>query len=317
MILRPIRSFRFEAEQGTAAVIIALTLTVLAGITALVLDAGFLYWQKTRLSNACDAAALAAIQDLPRSETEAIACAKHFVLLNFPSLEENIAVAISEDKQEITVQAQHRQPLFFARVLGQEEGVVKAQATARIEGIGSILGAAPLSIGDQAFILGEEYHLKDSPGDFYDPYHRSGWYGPLALGGNGANCYLDNLINGYQAELQIGDVIETETGNMSGPTSWGIAYRILACNHVPRCSFNQFSPDCSRLLLVPVVEPVNLNDNQISQVKIVGFAAFFIENFVSSGNENYLTGRFVKMVASGKVTGQPTEYGLFTTRLVR
>lgn len=310
------RLSQFSEEQGTAAVILALALTVLTGIAAVVLDAGLLYLQQTRLSNACDAAALAASQELPDDMPNAHLTAAYFAQLN-QCPPENIKVEVTEDKREVKVRGQRTLSLFFARILGQDTGEVAAQATARIDGISSLTGAAPLSIGNQSFVYGEEYYLKDSPGYNSDPYHRSGWYGCLSLGGNGASRYQDNLIYGYNGVLRIGDIKYTETGNMSGSTCFGIAHRIVACNHVPRCTFDHFSPDCPRVLLVPVVDPYEYYSNQVTRVKIVGFAAFFVENFVSTGNDNYIIGRFVQMVMSSQDPGSNTDYGLYTTRLVQ
>jgi hypothetical protein len=309
----------WREDKGSAIVLFALAITVLAGFAAISLDAGVLYLSKTKLNAACDAAALAASQELPVNPANTQQVAEQYVALNhFQS--EDVEVTVSEDNSEVKVKGKHTLPLFFARVFGMLTSEVGAQAVARVDCIRSVTGAAPLSIGEQSFVFGEEYYLKDSPSVTSDPNHHTGWYGPLSLGGNGASNYGNNLKYGYPGVIRIGEegeVIETETGNMSGPTSSGISYRILGCHHTPRCTFDSFSPDCPRVLIVPVVVPVLMSGNQVKTVRVLGFAAFFVENTVNSGNENYVTGRFVKMVASGQVAGGSADYGLYTTRLVQ
>ena len=48
----------------------------------------------------------------------------------------------------------------------------------------------------------------------------------LRLGGRGANTYRDNLKYGYNITLKAGDLIDTEPGNMAGPTKEAVQYRI-------------------------------------------------------------------------------------------
>lgn len=309
------RFWRIKDQQGTALVLVALGMVVLLGSAALAADGGYLYLQRQQMSNAVDAAALAGGQELPDDEDAAEAAAYNYADLNgCPSTE--ITVAISADKRQVQVTAQREVSLFFARALGIETSEVAAQATARIDPISSLTGAAPLSIADQEFIFGLEYQLKDAPGEISDPDHGSGWYGPVSLGGNGASVYRFNLQYGYSGSLKVGDVIDTETGNMSGPTSYGIAYRISQCNHSPSCTVDHFAPDCPKILLVPVVQPI-LESNQVKKVRILGFASFLIEALVESGNENYIRGYFVKRVVNGETDGSPgaADYGLYGVRL--
>lgn len=59
-----------KKEEGAVLVLVAVLLTVLLGLTALAVDLGLAYFQRQRLQNACDAAALAAATALP-NETKA------------------------------------------------------------------------------------------------------------------------------------------------------------------------------------------------------------------------------------------------------
>jgi hypothetical protein len=63
---------RLRDEEGAVAVLVAVTLVVLVGAAALVIDVGNLYWERRSLQNGADAAALAAAQDFA-SGNDAIA----------------------------------------------------------------------------------------------------------------------------------------------------------------------------------------------------------------------------------------------------
>ena len=80
-------------------------------------------------------------------------------------------------------------------------------------------GAIPIAIQKGAYTSGQEILLKQSP-------PQSGNFGCLALGARGANTYRDNLKYGYNQTLKTGDLIDTEPGNMAGPTKEAVQYRI-------------------------------------------------------------------------------------------
>lgn len=68
--LRPLASFR-RTEHGSASIIIAAVLLLLAGIFSLSVDAGYLYLSRRRLQAAVDFAALKAVTDLSNATTRA------------------------------------------------------------------------------------------------------------------------------------------------------------------------------------------------------------------------------------------------------
>lgn len=304
-----------EEQRGTALVMIALCLAVLLSSAALVTDVGILYLARAELVNCVDAAALAGGQDLIIDRDTARSTASSYAIQN-SAISGEPGVDFDEAGHEITVTGRRTVNLFLARVLGQETGKVSASATARIGSITGVSGAAPLSVGNQEFVYGERYYLKESPNGSGDPYHYNGWYRALSLGGGGADKYLENLKNGYSGTLNVGDVVNTESGNMSGPTKNGINYRLAACLHSPQCTFSSFERDCPRVMVVPIVDPYDWDGGQIDRVVIVGFAAFFLEESPRTGNDNQIVGRFVRTVSNGTFSAGGNNFGLYGVELV-
>lgn len=301
------------SSRGQVLITVAAGMTLLLGMAAIVVDAGILYLQRQMLVNAVDAAALAGAQELPDQPEAAYQQALTYAEQNGCSAEE-VTIEIAPSYKKIAVSAQRQIPLFFARVIGHPNGTVSAKAVAAVSPARAVTGAAPLSIQEQILVFGEEYTLKSAPGEEDGEYHY-GWYGPLSLGGRGASHYCKNLKYGYQGELKVGDIVETETGNMSGPTVEGIACRLNSCTHVPACTFGHFVPDCPRVLLVPVVVPEETGGNQIKTVRIVGFAAFFIEEYAGHGNECEIRGRFVQLIVSTSYDNNQNGYGVYAVHL--
>ena len=298
----------WQDETGSAIILVVAILTALFGFSALAVDVGMLYTKRVHLNNVADAAALAGVQEafLDYGNPEGVAL--DYAVAN-GILPEDITVSFDDSNKKITVDIRQTKPLFLARVLGQREAQVGASATAQAQALISAYGIIPLAIENVSFEYNKIYNLKTG-----SPTLGSGEFGALSLGGTGSSNYLDNFKYGYDNTIQIGDIIATETGNMSGATQDAVDYRM---NQDPSSTVHDFDRSSPRLVTVPVYEPVSYENNQLKEVRIVGFAAFFITGGTGSGNESYVKGYFVKTVLPGESSLGQSYFGVSSVRLVK
>lgn len=296
-------------NRGIAMVMVSASMVALMIFGAIVVDMGGVYVDKSRLSAAMDAAALAGAQGLAVGRDQAINKATEYALKNGVD-SSKLIVTVSQDGKSINVQSEKDTDLYFAKVINKDKLKVKAQAEAALASITGISGARPFAVEKQQFQYGLQVVLKDGAGSGYD-----GNYGGIALGGTGANTYKYNIIYGYDGVLRVGDYVPTEPGNMVGPTKTGINTLINECNHVPKCTFDNYQPDCPLIIFIPVVDSLQVSGR--TDVKIIGFAAFFLEGVSGSGGYTDITGRFIKYEASGEVSTDQSDYGLTGVKLVK
>jgi len=299
-------------ESGAVLVLTAASLVVFLGIMALTVDIGALALERNRLQNACDSAALAAAWELPNvNPTREMA--KDYLIMN--NVDPNdAAISISADNTKVTVEVQRAVEFKFAPVLGINSGTAAGKAVASYGSISGATGVVPFGIPDQELSFGQEYQLKAGSHDDYGP----GNYGALALDLRGAQSYLNNLKYGYQGIINVGDWVETEPGNMSGPTFDGVTYRINSCEHTPKCSIDRYDINCPMVMIVPIYEPGSLSGR--SEVKIVGFGAFLLKGVNGRGNNSRVTGYFLETVPPDgiKYIIDPDQenYGLRAAKLI-
>jgi len=172
-------------DKGSIMVLVALSLTVLLGICALVIDVGMVYATKAKLQNVADAAVLAAAQDLPNTNT-AINTAIYYAGQNGVQESETTPTApYNDDSTMIEVVCTKTVSYTFAKVLGFTQTDVSARAVAQKKtGGGDAFGYAVFA-GEGAASFNGSKHVFDG-----GVYGRDG----VSLG-NGAQILHGNAVS--------------------------------------------------------------------------------------------------------------------------
>lgn len=299
-------------EQGAVIVLVAIYMTIVMGLLALVIDAGSLYLEKSRLQKAVDLAVLAGMQNLPDQPTRALEAAQTTARAN-ELLSNEVTIAIREEGAVLHAEAERLVPFTFAKAIGFSSQVVTASATGRVGSLSGVRGALPLgAYGNQVFKFGERVTLRVGAGG-----SDIGAFGALQLSGSGAPEYEKDLREGYAGLLSIGDIIETRSGVIAQRTENAISARRAACPYIQqgRTPTHLDHPDnCPLVTIVPIYREVI--PNNFSTVQIVGFGSFFIES-VGRPNENSpITGRFIRYSFSGDFSPELSPYGAYSYKLV-
>lgn len=320
-------------QEGQALVLAAISFIVVMGFTAMAIDIGLFLREKRHLQNAADAAALAGVQALPNEPANAVALAQQWAQQNGIGQENRSvqSVTIDEGNTRIAVTVVHQDaPFWFARVLGLTSTDIRATATAQVGSPVGMKGLMPWGIVEQEFIDcvadSRPCVMKWDSNNVYN-----GNFSPLRVDpdDHGASDYQNNIINGSDTMLcaqgqsnppsGCRTQVNTETGNMVGPTRKGVRWRIDNTN--TECSTFEGvttgppdtngnyrledncnpwladSGDCStigscRIVVVPVIESLC---NGTCEVTIVGFGLFFLEDVERcTGNDCEIMGRFLK-----------------------
>ncbi|OGO86430.1 MAG: hypothetical protein A2Y22_02850 [Clostridiales bacterium GWD2_32_59] len=273
-------------------------MVVMLIISALVIDVGIVEVKKAHIAGVADAAVLAAVseQAMGNENLEEVAlmyCEKNDINVEKVDITigNGVIVAINDSVDSI-----------FSKIIGIEKINTSVKSRAIFGAVSEVYsGTRPIAVERQEFVFGQEVTLK-SDSDSY-----SGNYGAVELGGSGANNYRYNIIYGYTGTLKVGDNIDTEPGNMEGPTEQGIDY----ITRNDDSTIDNYTKNSPRLWVIPVVDTLSVNGRKT--VTIVGFAQFFVED---TGSKGEIIGRFIRNVANGKISENQIDYGLVAVKLV-
>lgn len=114
---------------------------------------------------------------------------------------------------------------------------------------------------------------------------------------------------GYDVELNVGDFVFTEPGNMAAMIH-SLSYYINSINE----TFENFSRDSDRVWTIPVFESMEVNGSEAIQV--VGFAQFFVERATKVGGKAEIHGRFIEYVTNGDIDPTLESTGVYGMKLV-
>jgi hypothetical protein len=290
-------------SKGNASIILCLIITGLFGFTALAVDIGLVYIERTKLLNALDAAALAASLELPNSDAKAKNTAVEYLGKNGvdPNL---VSIAIGTDHKSVELQGSKNVKHLFAPVIGINSSEVNAKSKAIIGPAKAVKdGLRPFAVEMFEYTYGSVVVLKEGAGDGY-----KGNYNSIALGGTGASNFKANALYGFKGDIKVGDFIDTETGNMSGATS-----AIKSYINGEYSSFDNFTRDSIRLWTIPLVNTLEVNGR--SAVKVLGFGQFYVEEVEQRSGKIEVTGRFVKFVTRAPIDNSLEDKGVYGAKL--
>jgi hypothetical protein len=308
-------SFVRRDERGQAIVLMTLSLVVIMGMAALVLDVGNWFHTKRRLQGTADAAALAGAQLLPNDSSGAQSQALAYANKNGGDVAgANITVTSTVlPNDTISVRARRTDPGIFSGILGIVSADIDARAKARVGPPTKARYVAPMVVDCEHPLI--HNCDGDSTPDFqvpttmdYDPMGAPGAYGMLNLGGNqnpGASEEADWILHGFDKYLGLGNY-------RSDPGAKFSSTNIQDALEARR----------GTVLLFPVFRVLS-GTGQNAVYEIIGWIGFHLNTFEVHGNNATLHGYFTEFIAQGILastggggSGPSSSFGVKSIQLI-
>lgn len=270
---------QLKEQKGSILILFLVLLPFLLGISAVAVDMSVIYLEKIRLQNTVDAAALAGAEDLPISETKAIASAKNCAEENgfifFSSITDRWVAKGNESQKIFQVQAQKSLASIFGRVMGLSQYDIHAQAVAKAAPLKSAKVLLPLGIIKGNWEYNQLYTLV--------PYDKK----EGAVNGPSLT-YVPLQVNRFKQQevaLNIGDKLAVQKNLEEGALT-----RIIR--------EQQKSGQEDSLFLLPVLADIPGTDGK---VEVIGFTWLLPEKFRLQGKDALFYGQLHKKAVAGPV----------------
>ena len=314
---------KINNERGQSMVLALVFLTVLMGMSAIVLDVGSWYRAQRSAQSTADASALAAAQGLTNT-SDATSLATAYANKNGGGLAAVGGITFSSKwmaNDTVAVKVTRPAPGFFAKLFGIGSVNVSGRATARAFNVSSARYVAPIVVHYKHPLL----HCTRSANPTCNPefgvsttlnleeLHQPG-------GGDGAGAFGLINLNRLDDNGNIG------AGVLAGWLTEGFDQDMpLGHYHsAPSANFNnsQFAAALDAVIgkevLFPVYRKLN-GPGSNAQYDIIGWVGFIIRSYDTSGSRGSLTGEFTRYIAEGipvENGGGPPDTGVHEIELV-
>jgi Flp pilus assembly protein TadG len=291
---------RIRSEHGQSMVMTLIFLTVLMGMSALVLDVGAWYRAHRAAQSTADASALAAAQGLTDTSAATV-LANSYGAKNGGGIASITFSTKWMPNDTVAVKVTRTAPGIFAKLFGFGSVNVSGQATARAFNVSAVRYVAPIVVHYKHPLLNctPSAHPTCNPtfgqsttltlSDLHQPGGGSGAgsFGLINLnrlddsGNVGAGTLADWLTNGYDQDMPLGHY-----------------------NSAPSSNFNnsQFLSGLDTVLNKEVLFPVYrllTGPGVNAQYDIIGWIGFYIRSYTADGSNGTLTGEFSRYIAEG------------------
>ncbi len=300
-----------RSERGVAGAIVALMLTVVLGLAAVVVDVGNSWQTRRHLVTATDAAALAAAQAYVQDSTGCDAVAADYINKNFGAATMTACTYVAPSATapgRVTVEAETLVDFNFAPALGIDDTTVTSSTTVRFDRASSVSGGlrpfglcnavldtfTPTIVPDNGVIY-RVYYGKDQHPDSCGGNNVGGNWGILDFdgGSNPQGDIRDWTEFGYPGTVNIGDIIDGNPGAYSNSLN-GALTELLNVDY----------------FTLPIFDTANGNGSN-AEFHIVNFAVVKLHGFKLTGAEKnrYFEIEFLDRVVQGTGGHDQISYG--------
>jgi Flp pilus assembly protein TadG len=303
-------------------VIFALVLVPMLGFTAIAVDIGSVYAERSRLQTAADAAALAVAQDCARGNCgDMLATARALVVANDGEATAAQPV-LNSDPLSVTVTGSTPKQHWFAPVIGHDSTAVSATATVGWGGPSGGTAVLPLTFSWCSFLKQTGGGLPSTTVEQIIKLTKSagvasctGPSGNVVPGGFG---YLASDGDRCDISSVLGDLLTSSTGN-TPPNG---------------CDPADFRGWLGRTVLLPIFDAAGETGSH-AWYRVHGYAAFVLTGFEfggqystgkqvcgagSNGSDRCVTGyftRFVELSGDWVTSPDAPQLGAWILRLIR
>jgi hypothetical protein len=297
---------RLHEERGSAVVFLSLFMTVLLGMSAIVVDVGGWFREQRKLQATADASTLAAVQALPDAGVAADRAMTYANLNGGGVAPTGIILSNTyAENDTITIVARRQAPGIFSRVLSVANVDIEARARARAGGASSVRNAAPIVVKEEV--------LACLPGCFDTTL---------------ITLKLNDEVSLSGGSFGLIDVAQSGDVNTTALVSWinvgfpGLMPAPEWYDNVQSAKFNASSFETAlknqsgRPLLFPVY---NMTRSTPKQYHVIGWVGFVIRSSMDvkiTGNCSneaqgcFIRGYIARYLARGVLADKPPSYGM-------
>jgi len=298
-------STRLSGQDGQVMVLAAVGMVAICAVAGFAIDVASWYQTQRKVQAVADAAALAAVKNLPGNQSQAGSDATAYASKNSGTLASTAFSTKYMTGDTITVTASATAPAYFLKVLGISSANVSATSTATAENLQSANGAMPFGV------INTQSQLTGCGGPCYNvsttlsisKVGAPGGFGIVNVDGSSGPATPSTIANW----ITNGCNCTTNSPQWYGGTP-GARFNSSQVQTAMNGAIGQTK-------LFPVYDQVTGSGANIT-FHIIGWSAFVITGWSGRGSSATITGYWIKADWPGAGTTSTTNYFGVTTSVL-
>lgn len=285
---------RRREEQGQAIIVFVLFITVLLMFVAVVIDGGMYFVERRDMQGTADAAAMAAVRELP-NVAEANNKAQEYATTQNAGSEGTLrSIDFSDAGRTVRVVVGKTGTQSFGALMGMAAPEIAASATARVQMMGPRPGMLPMAFMRDTFQIGQNYQVMFDNNATGNRGAIAPQMQPNCAEARGADDFRNLIIGSSRGGIDacatpLASTVDTEPGQMAGPVRQGLDARLSgnaqSFDEVfrldPETGYHTIEDSQSpRIGIVPVIEHSNGSNvwptGRSAPVRIIAYMLVYI-----------------------------------------
>mgnify|MGYP000005854720 CR=1 FL=1 len=296
--------------RGSTSLVFICSAFIIILLSAILTDIGYMAFERYKMDRSLDNIAKKGAKALLISKNECVKVIQEDVAKRIKNITK-LDINVSENNREMSINLEREIDYIFLKYIGFSDKKIDSRVVAKISNVVSYKGIRPFALPKKELIYGKEYWLfldKESQYERDDILEIM----PVDIGkGN----FETGILFGFNKTVHTGDNLTVFTQIDFSNASKNIEELIKKCKRIPKCTYDNYDADCSRIIILPVVDKIE--DSAEKSMKVLGFTSFFIED-TELENEDVLKikGKFIKYTVKSNTSDGVSDFGLLGVKLM-
>jgi len=299
-------------RRGSSSIVFVCTAVIIILLSAVVTDIGYIAFQRYKMDKTLDRIAEQGAKALLVSKNECIKVIQESTIKSVDNMTK-LDINVSDNKREMSINLERKIDYIFLKYIGFTDKKIDSRVTAKLSNVTSYKGIRPFAVLKGEFVYGKQYYLALNN----EQVHKSNEEAILSVIpiNIGSGNFDTGILYGYNKTVRTGDSLN-KVSQIDFSTANKSAKKLIEkCKGSPRCTYDNYESDCSRIIILPVVD--NLELNREKPMKVLGFTAFFIEDIDFENKDAVMIkGSFIKYTVKSSTSDGIPDYGLLGVKLI-
>lgn len=300
-------------RRGSTSIIFICSAIFIILLSAIVTDIGYMAFERYKMDKVLDGIAEQGAKALLINKNEGIKVIQENAVKSIKNMTK-LDINVSDSNREMSINLERKIDYIFLKYVGFSDKKINSRVTVKVSNVTSYKGIRPFAVPKGEFVYGKQYCLSLNNEKVYKNSEEEAVLSIIPVN-IGRGNFDTGILFGFNKTVRTGDTLN-EMSQIDFSTVNKSAKKLIEkCKGVPRCTYDNYEYDCSRIIILPVIDNIEVYGKK--SMKVLGFTAFFIEDSeLESRDTVIIKGKFIKYTVKSSTSDGIPDFGLLGVKLM-